>query len=306
MAVLHDKQAQSRGQMTVELKPPSTYGLHAWIMDRAVYCSGVGLSATAAAEAIARTADQHGTRRKIPAREIEDAVSAAFRLRPKRGQWCPSRRLKVTSYDNKKTKNLLDDKFHLADLWERSPVRLDDRPVTREILSRVYDSDDLLCIGSDPFSPLTRKLGEWQDTDLSNLQLIVPNPMQAREGLTKEGNLSARALSNSSPESERRFVIYEHDQELDINQQAAVIWKLHEISPFKLVLAVHSGGKSLHGWFYTYGGNPEQVDKFKRVAVVLGGDPATMRLNQFCRLPDGLRDNGNRQSIMYFEPEALS
>jgi hypothetical protein len=275
-------------------------------MDRAVYCSGAGLSATAAAEAIARTADLHGTRRRIPAREIENAVSAAFRLKPKRGQWRPSRRHKVASYDKEKTKDFLDDQFTLADLWERSPVRLDDRPVTREILSRVYDSDDLLCIGSDPFSPVTRKLGEWQDTDLSNLQLIVPNPMQAREGLTKEGNLSARALSISSPESERRFVIYEPDQDLDIDQQAAVIWKLHEISPFKLVLAVCSGGKSLHGWFYTCGANPDLVDKFKRVAVLLGGDPATMRLNQFCRLPDGLRDDGTRQSIMYFEPEALS
>jgi hypothetical protein len=69
-----------------------------------------------------------------------------------------------------------------------------------------------------------------------------------------------------------------------------------------MVMTVQSGNKSLHGWFYAVAQAEEKLMKFMRYAVSLGADPATWTKSQFVRLPDGMRDNGNRQSVIYFNP----
>jgi hypothetical protein len=71
-----------------------------------------------------------------------------------------------------------------------------------------------------------------------------------------------------------------------------------------LVLAVHSGGKSLHGWFFVAGQPDEKIERFFRYAVSLGADPATWTKSQFVRMPDGTRDNGIRQTVYFtnFKP----
>jgi len=78
---------------------------------------------------------------------------------------------------------------------------------------------------------------------------------------------------------------------------AGVLLHLAQFAP--MVCAVHSGGKSLHGWFYVQGQPDEKVTKFFRYAVFLGADPATWTRSQFVRMPDGTRDNGSRQ-VVYF------
>jgi hypothetical protein len=65
------------------------------------------------------------------------------------------------------------------------------------------------------------------------------------------------------------------------------------------VCAVHSGGKSLHGWFFVYEQPEEKVRRFFRYAVSLGADPATWTRSQFVRMPDGTRDNGKRQTVFF-------
>jgi hypothetical protein len=40
-------------------------------------------------------------------------------------------------------------------------------------------------------------------------------------------------------------------------------------------------------------------------AVSLGADPATWLKSQFVRMPDGLRDNGKRQRVLYFNPKLV-
>ena len=62
---------------------------------------------------------------------------------------------------------------------------------------------------------------------------------------------------------------------------------LHLAKVAPLVLAVHSGGKSLHGWFYCAGQPEEKWLHFMRYAVSLGADPATWTRSQFVRLPEG-------------------
>jgi hypothetical protein len=74
---------------------------------------------------------------------------------------------------------------------------------------------------------------------------------------------------------------------------------------FPLVLAVHSGGKSVHSRFPRGGFTDDQIKPFMVGAVRLGADKATWTKCQFVRMPDGTRDNGNRQRVHYFAPSVI-
>ena len=91
---------------------------------------------------------------------------------------------------------------------------------------------------------------------------------------------------------------------IDRDTQAAVLLNLAERAP--LTLAVDSGGKSLHGWFFVAGKTDEQLRPFFRMACGLGADPATWLRSQFVRMPDGRRDNGNRQSVLFFNERTIT
>jgi hypothetical protein len=123
--------------------------------------------------------------------------------------------------------------------------------------------------------------------------------MTARSGPTKEGKQSAHALSITGP---RRFLVVEFDQG-NADDHAALI--LHLAARAPLAIAVHSGCKSIHGWFYCLGQPEENLRSFIRYAVSLGADPATWCRSQFVRMPDGLRDNGKRQVVYFFNPEVI-
>jgi hypothetical protein len=80
---------------------------------------------------------------------------------------------------------------------------------------------------------------------------------------------------------------------------------LHLAERAPLAAAVHSGSKSIHGWFYSAGQTEEKLRAFMRYAVSLGADDAMWTPSQFVRMPDGLRDNGKRQTVYFFNPEIL-
>ena len=123
--------------------------------------------------------------------------------------------------------------------------------------------------------------------------------MTATTGITQEGRESEHTLSNTGP---RRFLIVEQDGG-GADEQAAVLLHLARRAP--LALAVHSGGKSIHGWFFCEGQSEERLRKFMRYAVTLGADPATWTRSQFVRMPGGTRDNGRPQTIYFFNPDIL-
>lgn len=188
----------------------------------------------------------------------------------------------------------------LCDLWECSPVRLEDnKSHTEEIIDRLFPNwSTLLCAGRSNQDFKTRSRMEWRG-ELSKLALIVPNPMVARSGKTQDGRESAHALSITGP---RRFLVIEQDQGTE-DEQAAVLLHLAQIGP--MAVAVHSGSKSIHGWFYCVGRPEEKLRKFMEYAVSLGADPATWTRSQFVRMPDGTRENGNRQVVYFFHPETI-
>ena len=106
--------------------------------------------------------------------------------------------------------------------------------------------------------------------------------------------------SNTGP---RRFLVCEFDTGAP-DDHAALL--LHLATRAPLVLAVHSGGKSLHGWFYCAGQAEEKLRRFMSYAVGIGADPATWTRSQFVRMPDGQRENGKRQVVYFFNPAPLT
>jgi hypothetical protein len=86
---------------------------------------------------------------------------------------------------------------------------------------------------------------------------------------------------------------------------ASLILYLHERLN-TLACVCSSGGKSLHGWFRVLDKlNLSQQRKFMNLAVSLGADRATWVESQFVRIPDGLRDNGRRQTCYYLDPKEV-
>ena len=184
----------------------------------------------------------------------------------------------------------------LADLWEASPVRFDDaEPQTERIVDTLYPGNPWLCVAANDHDFKTRHREELRG-ELSARALIVPSPMTAQTGRTKKGRVSEHTLDATGP---RRFLVVECDSGT-ADDHAALLLHLAERAP--LALAVHSGNKSLHGWFYCAGQDEDLTRRFMRYAVSLGADPATWTRSQFVRMPDGTRDNGARQTVYFFNP----
>jgi hypothetical protein len=187
----------------------------------------------------------------------------------------------------------------LVDLWETSPVRFtDDAAHTEEIIDALFPGNPLLCVGQTTYRFETHTREEWRG-QLSKAQLIVPSPMTARIGRTQEGKQSQHCLANTGS---RRFLVIEQDCG-DADEQTALL--LHLATRAPLVLATHSGGKSIHGWFMAAGQPEERLLAFMRYAVFLGADRATWTRSQFVRMPDGTRANGNRQIVYFFNPAVI-
>jgi hypothetical protein len=241
--------------------------------------------------------------RHVPLSEIESAVDKA-----KDCAWQPGRNGFLNSpapapvwpaLNAKARAEIVADGGGLVDLWEASPIRIESNdPRTEEIVDMLFPGDPLLCCGKSNSDFDTRPREAWRG-QLSALQLIAPSPMCAIEGVTKEGKPSRHTLNNTGL---RYFLVVEFDSG-PIDTHAALL--LHLASRAPMVLAVHSGGKSLHGWFYCAGQLEERLRRFMAYAVSLGADHATWTRSQFVRMPDGRRSNGRRQTVYFFNPRPI-
>ena len=272
-----------------------------WMMKAAWACRLNGMTPEAAA------AELHAriTRRPDPANEIETAVqkvyatterivSKSYGPGPKR--WPAVNREQIEAIVSARP-------ACVADLWEESPVRLDgDTAQTAAVLPILFPGDPLLCVGSKSDFE-TDHLSALADR-AHTLEQIVPSPMLAKYGRTQAGHLSQHSLEATGP---RRFVVIEGDKidgaPIPKDTQAAILLHLAERAP--LALVVDSAGKSLHGWFFCAGADEDKLRRFFAYAVSLGADSGLWTRNQFARMPDGTRDNGKRQSILYFNPEVI-
>ena len=188
----------------------------------------------------------------------------------------------------------------VADLQEASPAIVDQATgETERIIDLLFPGDALLCCGTAVDRAETKPREEWRG-ELAQLPFIVPSPMLRPVGLTKEGKPSPRCLDNTGP---RRFLVVEFDRGFP-DDHAAILLHLAERAP--LALVVHSGGKSLHGWFYCKDCDRESLESFSTYAVKLDADPATFTPCQFVRMPGGLRDNGKKQQVLFLNPKVIT
>lgn len=233
--------------------------------------------------------------RHVPQNEIvsavRDALPCAWRKSGQVGYVKTQSRW--PAINNAQRETAIQEGGGLADLWEMSRVRIEDSEThTEEIIDQLFPGNPLLCCGKSISEFETKSREEWRG-QLSLLSHIVPSPMSKPAGLTKEGKESAHCLDNTG---QRRFLVCEFDTGTT-DEQAALILHLATFAP--LVCALHSGGKSLHGWFYVQDQPEEKVIKFFRYAVSLGADSPGWVRSQFMRMPDGIRDNGKRQAVYF-------
>jgi hypothetical protein len=239
--------------------------------------------------------------RFVPRNEIVEAVKNSLGC-----AWQPGNQAqpihsapKWPAVNQEQREAIIRDGGGLVDLWENSPVRFDDNDAhTEALIDALFPGNPLLCCGLSNSDFDTRLRSEWRG-ELSALQLIVATPMTARSGQTQDGKQSPHALSITG---QRRFLVIEFDQG-DADDHAALLWHMALKAP--LAMVVHSGSKSLHGWFLCAGQPEERLRQFMRYCVSLGADRATWSRSQFVRMPDGLRDNGKRQVVYYFNPGVI-
>jgi hypothetical protein len=238
--------------------------------------------------------------RHVPRNEIISAVqnSLSCAWQPKGNAVPAMAATKWPKVNAEQRTAIVRDGGGLVDLWETSRIRIEsNESKTESVTDQLFPGDPLLCCGKSNSDFDTMPRESWRG-QLSQLQFIVPSPMSAVTGQTKDGRESKHTLNNTG---ERRFLICEFDSGT-ADEHAALLLHLATFAP--LVCAVHSGGKSLHGWFFVAGQPDDKILKFFRYAVSLGADRATWTRSQFVRMPDGTRDNGNRQTVYFlnFKP----
>jgi len=188
-------------------------------------------------------------------------------------------------------------------LTETEPVTLTPTGVTAaEAIAALWKPDDLVCAGIDNRTAQTVTRQELLSTcDPAQLQFVVPSPMSARRGETRDGHASSRCLANSGP---RRHLVVESDA-LTKPDQAKVLAHIAKVVP--MVMVVDSGGKSLHGWF-----DVRELQELAQAVVFawacrLGADPHTWTRCQWVRMPGGTRYDVNGlpgpkggQAVLYY------
>ena len=259
-------------------------------MDAVWWCRKNGMSATDAAHRI--MSYDGSLRRRLKNNEVERAVEKVFSATLDKSA-LPPRKPEIPEWNAKETERLHQSYQATREtLRESSPDEMPETWHPYDILCRLFpDTDGLLCIGESmsKFGTATLKDHRY----LRRKQFVVPCYMTARTGHTLEGKVSEHTKENTGP---RRFIVCDFDSPPP-EHHASIITHLARFRP--LTMALSSGGKSLHAWFPATA-NKDDDRLFWRLCLTLGADPVLCRnRSQFVRLPNGTRENGNKQTCLY-------
>jgi hypothetical protein len=245
------------------------------------------------------TAAAAGCGRYVPEREILEAIKDAWPHRWQPRQKPTTEAKPAPTWPTRDETRIAEiaaaDPDALAKLRDSSPLQISPELHDPEcLLERLFPGTPLICVGVSAREFFTAPRDSFKGT-LEGFQLITPSPMSALTGTRKsDGKPSAHCLNNTGA---RAYLVVECDQG-NRDTQAAVIRHLAKTAP--LTMVVDSGGKSLHAWFYCKGQPEDRLRAFFRMAVTLGGDPATWTRSQFVRMPLATRDNGKLQAVHFF------
>ncbi len=279
-------------------------GVHAWLWKAGIEAGKQGVIGAFGEFDFRRDLEEElaGCGREVSSREIDDALqnsrAAAFSDRP-RGE----KALKTALFQPELVAKVVqEERITTAELSERSPGRTQfAMRVPRLFLRHLFRPGELVCVATGKQDALTAPLESWTPDRLERAAFLVPSPMSALRGRKKNGEgTGTRTRDNTGP---RRYLVVESDRGLGWDEQASILWHLGVQRP--LVMVVHSGGKSLHGWFWAEGCTDEEVEPFFTLARKLGADERLWWKEQLVRMPDGMRDGRTRQRVVFFNPRAI-
>lgn len=202
--------------------------------------------------------------------------------------------------------------FGLADLWMHCMSRrevsfLDDNwPEATwdagDWLDVLFPDAEWICLAkSDLSTAQTRRREKWAFRE-DGFTYVVPSPMTSAHGLGLHGKETSRCLANTGP---RRWLVIEFDDGT-ADEQAALHWFLDASAAAagwpRLRLALHSGGKSLHGWYGPVTNDDDARDLFAFARLHCGCDLHTWPKCQLVRLPEGVHATGARQKVYFHSP----
>lgn len=191
--------------------------------------------------------------------------------------------------------------------WESISLARASEPV--DVLPVVFPPESLVCGGFTKKRHFIRQIGPALYELARASQFVVPNPAKCWGVAQRDGWLSLKCSENFP---ERHFIIVEFDcTRIDpagklplarlLDLQAALHAHLTtEYAP--LVMLVFSGHRSLHGWYPCVGVDEERVLALLRYACRLGADHCLSAASFFTRMPCGTHENGNRQTVHFFNP----
>lgn len=254
----------------LDKQPPKGRG-HAWLFRFALHFRHYHTEE--ACYRLLRACADEWRDRKVPDDEIRKAVRKAYSATPEE-----ARLTSAVPWPD-------PDPGAIARVLEstNSGIGLTPFDITAQrILPALFAYDELVCAGYAQHDGATVTMRELLATADAH-QFIVPSPMTARTGRNQEGRESFRCLANTGP---RRYLIIENDAATK-QEQATILTHLSALLP--LALVVDSGGKSLHGWFWTADRTEPDIRLFMEYAVHLGADPHTWVRCQWVRMPGGTR-----------------
>lgn len=257
--------------------PTAGTGCHAWLFWAACTADECKLEDAAAILII----EAAMSRPPAPANEVEDALHAARNEERAPTMKWPPRDMELVQ------------KLLLGAEWPLEPTSAG----AAQAVPLLFPGDPLVCIGKTSSDFTTGLLSDFKFLD--RYSLIVPSPMSASEGKTKAGHMSKHSLDNTGP---RHYLIVEFDWG-KIEGQLKLL--RHLANHGLLIMVVHSGSKSAHGWFDVRAMNEARCFRFFTYAVSLGADPRLWLKSQFCRMPGGTRDDGREQKILFLADEYL-
>lgn len=223
-------------------------------------------------------------------REIEEAVARAYAeiVEPR----TPS--IPWPAPDTEAALRVIDRVDPVFDLFGRFPPE--------DVLPALFYEGERVCVGPDLMTAVHMTVTEVSAA-AAGLQFVVPSPMAKPMGATRAGKQSPRC---GDAVGDRRHLVVEFDCGYTLEQQIRLLTFLGRFAPLRL--AVASGGKSIHGWFFVEGMGEQEIMIFFARAVSLGADPKMWAPWQWCRMPGGRRLVGQEfraQSILYFQEEIV-
>jgi hypothetical protein len=295
--------------------PPPGYGCHPTLLSVANYGVMAGLEGDRIFRDV-RDCIPQGSRRVLD-REITYAINKAM-ADHNSGTFTPRPRPAPVVHDGKSTlkKIISQGKFlDESDLFENSPIRLRDLPLTDAILllETIFDKDALIWIGEryDPgiIGETIRTAAEWIIYFLKGgvtASHIILNPLTGTPAPTKTGD--KETFRGDGNIAVYRYCLVEFD---DLSKEDQIrFWSAVKLP---ITALIDSGGKSIHAWLdvqklaavETQGQWQSEIKTrlYDRILAPLGVDPACSNPARLSRLPGHFRTEKQAfQKILWMAP----